>query len=155
MKLNTVITSFLVIILSVVSFDVFAQNIDNRSAHFNLQKGIALKGFDPVTFFSTDKPVRATGSISYTHKGVKYFFACNNNLSAFKDNPSQYEPQYGGWCAYNMSKDGKKVTAFPQIFTVKNNKLYFFHSEAAQEKWLAEEEMKQEADDNWVTIVKH
>ena len=43
--------------------------------HFNLNRGIALKGFDPVSFFTKDAATQANGTISYTYNGVKYFFA--------------------------------------------------------------------------------
>jgi len=154
MKLNaTIITTLFSFCLLLVSIEGYSQDTDERAEHFNLQKGIALKGFDPVTFFTYNKAVRANGSISYSHKGVKYFFASNNNLATFKENPKKYEAQYGGWCAYNMSKDGKKVTANPQFFAISSDNLFFFHSKEAKLKWLAAEEMKKVADDNWGAII--
>lgn len=156
MKLNS--TTFIILTILTASFNTFkatAQEKNSRTEHFNLHKGIALKGFDPVTFFTQKKPIRANGSISYTQNGVKYFFVCNNNLSNFKENPARYEAQYGGWCAYNMSKDGQKVTSSPHFFAISNDKLYFFHSKEAKQKWLATKGMKKQADDNWASITNN
>jgi YHS domain-containing protein len=146
--------NFVFLILVFASTSVFAQNDDTRNNNLNLTKGIAAGGFDPVTLFTQKKAVRANGSISYTYKGVKYFFTSSKNLKQFKNTPSKFEPQYGGWCAYQMSFNGKKIASKAFIFTVKNDKLYFFESKISMKKWLAEEELKKQADLNWVYILK-
>jgi YHS domain-containing protein len=146
--------NFVFFILVLASTSAFAQNNDIRNNNYNLTKGIAAEGFDPVTLFIKKKAVRANGSISYTYKGVKYFFTSSKNLNQFKNTPSKFEPQYGGWCAYQMSFNGKKVASKAYIFTVKNNKLYFFESKKSMRRWLATEELKKKADLNWVSILK-
>ena len=146
--------------LSIVLFSLifatnnYAQEKINRNEHFNLNRGIALQGFDPVTFFTQTEAVRANGSISYTYNGVKYFFSSTKNLTQFKNTPSKFEPQYGGWCAYHMSVDGNKIAASAEFFTIKNGKLYFFNSKESQQNWLIEEELKEQADQNWSAIFR-
>ena len=65
-----------------------------------------MSGYDPVSYFSNDKPQK--GKIAYTNAGITYKFAMAANLETFKKNPLKYEPAYGGWCAYeNLSKRRK------------------------------------------------
>ena len=50
------------------------------------------------------------------------------NLNTFKANPSRFEPQYGGWCAYAMGTKGKKVSINPKTFEIRSGKLYLFYN---------------------------
>lgn len=143
----------LVILLSIVGLSTISFAQSNRSENFNLQHGIAIKGFDPVTYFATGQPVRANGSIAYTYNGIKYFFASTKNLAQFKTTPGKYEPQYGGWCAYHMGLNGEKVAADPEIYVVHKGKLYFFDSEASKLQWEADEHTPK-GDENWIANLR-
>jgi YHS domain-containing protein len=146
---------FSIISLSIlVSTFSFAQNdvIDKRTSNFNLQKGVAIKGYDPIAFFNTNKATQANGSITHEYNGVKYFFTSTKNLDQFKSTPSKFEPQYGGWCAFHMSVNGARVEANPQHFTTHNGKLYFFASADDKYKW-EEKSMETEGNMNWNSIM--
>src|SRR5438874_8395033 len=87
-----------------------AQNdISLRSKNFNLEKGIAIQGFDVVAYFKQNKAVKGAADISATYQNIIYHFSSTENKNAFIKNPAGYEPQYGGWCAYAMGKNGDKV----------------------------------------------
>ncbi len=147
--------SFAIIIFTIFAVStIFAQQESVRKSHFNLNRGIAIKGFDPVTFFTKDAAIRANGTISHTYNGVKYFFSSSNSLNQFKTTPSKFEPQYGGWCAYNMSMDGKKIVSSPEYYVIKKGKLYFFDSQVSKEKWQKVEDIKNEADNYWSQLFK-
>lgn len=47
-----------------------------------------------------------------------YKFSSNENKDTFVKNPSKYEPQYGGWCAYAMGSAGEKVEINPETFKI-------------------------------------
>ena len=97
-----------------------------RVQHYNLKKGIALQGYDPVIYFTQGTAKKGSAQNSYTYQGVTYHFVSPSNLTTFKNNPSQYEPQYGGWCAYAFAKGGGKVKIDPKHFKIINQKLYLF-----------------------------
>ena len=147
-------------LFSIISFTVFVFTFsfaqDNaavkRASHFDLQKGIAIKGYDPISFFNTDRAIQANGSIAYEYNGVKYFFTSSKNLNQFKTTPSKFEPQYGGWCALHMSVDGSRVKANPQHFTVHDGKLYFFASAKDKYQW-EENSMERKGDTHWSSIM--
>lgn len=121
--------------------------------HYNLSKGLAIQGYDPVAYFSQNKPVKGTTVHTYTHFGAKYQFANAENKAAFIANPGKYEPQYGGWCAYAMGATGEKVEIDPEKFKITEGKLYlFYHSwtNNTLSKWIKDEKnLKQNADTNW------
>lgn len=60
MKNYSFILNFVFFTFIFTSTSTFAQNADNRNNHFNLTKGIAAEGFDPVTLFLEKKPLGRT-----------------------------------------------------------------------------------------------
>lgn len=123
-----------------------------RQAHFDLTHGIALQGYDPVSYFTQGTALRATGTIRHTHLGVQYFFRCDKHLNIFKTTPQAFEPQYGGWCAEAMSRKGHKVKANPKIFALHEGRCYLFADEAARARWL-DHQRKAHADAHWVALL--
>jgi pentapeptide MXKDX repeat protein len=85
--------------------------------------GIALKGYDPVSYFTDMKPEMGISDISYKWGGATWQFTIKDHMKMFKENPSKYAPQYGGYCAYAITKN-KLVPADPAIWTMENGKLY-------------------------------
>ena len=71
----------------------------------NTTDGLALKGYDPVAYFTDGQPKKGADQYSFQWKDVTYRFATAENLQRFKADPEKYLPQYGGYCAYAMSLD--------------------------------------------------
>lgn len=125
-----------------------------KSSEYNQDKGIALQGFDPVAYFESAKAIEGTKEFSVTHNGVIYLFSSENNKSLFLNNPVQYEPQFGGYCAYGMS-NGYKAPIQPEAFTIVNNKLYLNYSLKVKEMWLKEQSTRiEKANKNWEEVKK-
>jgi YHS domain-containing protein len=124
-----------------------------RKKEFNLDNGVAVKGYDAVAYFKQNKAVKGKAEFAVIHQGIKYQFASNDNKEEFKKNPSKYEPQYGGWCAYAMGETGEKVDFDPATFKIINGKLYLFYNKFFNNtlpKWNKDEtNLKVKADANW------
>jgi YHS domain-containing protein len=147
-------TIFVLIFALFAMGSVSAQNGAARAKNYNLSgKNVAIMGYDPVAYFTTHKAIKGSASIAYTHEGVTYNFANAQDLALFKANPAQYEPQYGGWCAYAMGEYGTKVEIDPTTFKIINGKLYLFYNKYLNNtltSWnKAEAKLKQQADRNW------
>ena len=129
-----------------------------RAAEFNLDGKVALKGYDPVAYFKSGKAVKGKKEIASAYQGVTYYFASGPDRAAFVKNPSGYEPQYGGWCAYAMGSGGEKVDIDPETFKIVDGKLYVFYNQFFNntlKSWNKDEEnLKRKADANWARIVK-
>lgn len=112
----------------------------------------AISGYDPVAYFTANKPVKGNSEFSYEWKGANWLFSSKANKDLFASNPGKYEPQYGGYCAYGCSK-GKKATTDPLAWKIVDGKLYLNHSSEVQEKWLKEQKQRIElADKYWPQI---
>lgn len=94
----------------------------------NLSGGVAIDGYDAVSYFTAKAPLHGNKSISTTYNGATYCFASSTNLHLFKKNPEKYVPAYGGFCAYAMGKDGSKVSVDPETYKIKNGKLLLFYN---------------------------
>lgn len=104
-----------------------AQNSSYALKHYNLKDGLALQGYDPVAYFTENKAVEGSENISHTMSGVTYYFKSAKNRQLFIKNPEQYEPQYGGYCAYAMA-DGDKVKIDPETFKIIDGKLFLYYN---------------------------
>jgi YHS domain-containing protein len=110
---------------------------EGRNVHeYNLQNGLALKGFDPVAVFPEGggKPVRGVAAFREDYLGATYLFANAADQAEFLKDPSKYEPTYGGWCAYAMS-EGTKVDIQPTLFTLKGRRAFYFVSGRAKQNF--------------------
>jgi len=140
------------------SFTAFLQDQSLRKKHFNLEDGIAIGGYDPVSYFKGNEPLKGKKEFSVYHQGVIYFFSSSQNKEMFKSNPSLYEPQYGGWCAYAMGHDGTKVAIDPETFKILDGKLYLFYNKFFNntlKSWNKNErDLKTKADANWSKIYR-
>jgi len=132
------------------------QSEDVRKNNYNLKKGIALEGYDPVSYFN-GKPLEGESDIEFMHKGVTYLFASQSNLNKFKSSPEKYEPAYGGWCAYAMGDSGEKVKIDPETFKILDGKVYLFYNfwgNNTLTDWNKNErKLKSMGDANWERIV--
>jgi YHS domain-containing protein len=128
------------------------------ATHYNLQKGLAIEGYDPVAYFKQQKAVKGSKEFAVKTSGVTYYFSGQANKDAFLKNPEAYQPQYGGWCAYAMGATGEKVEVDPETFKVFNGKLYLFYhswSNNTLTKWNKDEQnLQSKADINWKKIIK-
>lgn len=130
----------------------------SHTKQYNLEDGLAIQGFDPVAYFTSNKAVKGKKEFSHKHDGVVYYFSSAANKETFAKDPSKYEPQYGGWCAYAMGATGEKVEIDPETFKIVDSKLYLFYNSLFNNtlpKWNNEEvALKTKADRNWKAINK-
>lgn len=147
-------TFILAIIATVFTIGAQAQTA-LRVKEFNLEKGMAIQGYDPVAYFTQNKAVKGNKLFAATVEGATYNFSSASNKDLFVKDPKKYEPQYGGWCAYAMGANNEKVEIDPETFKIVGGKLYlFYHSwvNNTLTKWNKDEGiLKPKADANWAT----
>lgn len=144
---------FTTIIVSIISFSLFAQDATLRVKQFNLDDKVAISGYDPVAYFKSNKAVKGNKNLSVYNQGIIYYFSSAENKEEFKNNPFKYEPEYGGWCAYPMGAKGEKVSIDPETFKIVSGKLYLFYNSFFNntlKSWNKNEaNLKRKADVNW------
>ncbi len=115
--------------------------------------GKAIHGYDPVAYFKQDKPVKGSGSFTHKYKGATWYFSSAENLDDFATNPAQYAPQYGGYCAYAVSR-GYTASTDPDAWTIKDNKLYLNYSVPTRAIWLQDTDNNiRKANGNWPRLL--
>jgi YHS domain-containing protein len=97
--------------------------------------GVAIDGYDAVTYFISSEPQQGKPDFEYSWGGVSWYFASAANRDVFALNPETYAPQFGGHCATSLSRgylsDGK-----PRLYVIEALKLYFFYSTANRDAFL-------------------
>ncbi len=94
----------------------------------------AIRGYDPVAYFTLGKPTRGSDQFSATWQGATYKFVSAEHLKLFESEPASYAPQFGGYCAYAVSK-GATATTIADAWTIVDGKLYLNYSLGIQQRW--------------------
>jgi YHS domain-containing protein len=111
--------------------------------------GLALKGYDPVAYFTDGKPVRGKAEFSARHDGATYRFSSAANRDSFAAAPAKYAPQYGGYCAFGMA-GGYKAPIEPDAWTVVDGKLYLNYNQSVRRQWSSDVPgYLRKADEHW------
>lgn len=136
-----------------LALPVAASNHVNTTTGLTLAGApLALRGYDPVAYFTEGRAVLGKPGITAAFDGAVYQFSSEANRSRFERNPSRYAPQYGGFCAFGVSV-GAKFDGDPTVFKVVGDKLYLNVNTDIQKKWEADIEGNlQKSDKNWKRI---
>jgi YHS domain-containing protein len=110
---------------------------------------VGLKGYDPVSYFTPGKAVRGASSIAYDFDDARYLFSTQKNKQLFAANPDKYTPQFSGLCATGMGMDGGKYQADPNVFLVREGKLYVFSSAEARAAAEKDPSLLRKAHEQW------
>ena len=131
-----------------LSMTVLAADIDINAD----ENDLAIKGYDPVAYFTDQQAKLGSSAYSATYKGATYHFASKENKELFEANPTEYAPQYGGYCAFGVAMN-KKFDTDPEAWKVVDNKLYLNLDKSVQKRWLEDTAgYITSADSNWTNI---
>lgn len=97
--------------------------------------GKAASGYDVVAYFTDSHPVKGSRSFTADHRGATWRFVSAANRDAFLADPAQYEPQYGGFCAYAVANGTLDVSTVPEAWKIVDGKLYLNYSTGVQQLW--------------------
>lgn len=133
-----------------LALPVFAQT----KTLLNLDKsGVAIQGYDPVAFFTDHKSVKGDPKFLIKHDGAIYFFASKEHKDLFKENPAKYEPEFGGYCAYGVSRN-KLVEIDIDAFQIVDGRLLLQYSKGVRDDFNEDAKGNlAKADANWPVLV--
>ena len=117
-------------------------------------KNVIIEGYDPVAYFTDNKPVKGNERFTAQFEGAIYWFASAEHADLFKKEPKKYAPQYGAFCGYVVSI-GKLRPVDSFIYQIEDGRLILQHTQEAYE--LFNKDLKgstTEADKNWPGIVE-
>lgn len=114
----------------------------------------AVSGYDVVAYFTEKQAVQGDSQYSLEYKGADWYFSSQTNLDLFKNNPEKYAPQYGGYCAWAMSR-GKTAPGNAPFWTIYNEKLYLNYDQKVLDTWRADKDaFISKADAHWAELEK-
>jgi YHS domain-containing protein len=127
----------------------------DTKALLNLDKnGLALQGFDPVAFFTQNKPVKGKPEFKSTYNSANYYFASGENKALFDKEPAKFEPAYGGFCAYGVSRN-KLVEIDPAASQIVDGRLLLQYSKGVRTDFNKDTQGNlAKANANWPRLVE-
>jgi hypothetical protein len=115
--------------------------------------GAALSGYDPVAYFTEKKATKGKPEIELEWAKVKWRFASEANRDAFRADPTRYAPQFGGYCAWAVSKD-YTYRADPEAWSIVDGKLYVNYDAKVKEAWTKDlPNAIERANKNWPAVL--
>jgi YHS domain-containing protein len=95
----------------------------------------AIRGYDPVAYHTEMTAVKGDPAYTYVYNDAQWHFSSERNLDLFRSDPPRFAPEYGGYCAYAMSR-GLVVSIDPEAWKIADGKLYLNYSAGVRETWL-------------------
>lgn len=109
-----------------------------------------MNGIDLVSYFKEFEGVGRYGSPQHnsTFQGYSFLFMNEHHKILFEADPVKFMPQYGGFCAWAVSGETNPVvhpwaadclgpSGDPSVWTLINDKLYFFRYQQSKDNFLA------------------
>jgi YHS domain-containing protein len=132
--------------LSTVASAKELQNLDHN--------GVAIQGYDPVAFFTDNRPVKGSAQFQSEYRGAKYYFVSSEHKAAFDKEPAKYEPQFGGYCAYGASQ-GHKAPIKIEAWQIVNGRLLMQYDLGVKDDFNKDQQNNlSKADRNWPGLVE-
>ena len=118
------------------------------------REGVAIQGHDPVAFFTVKAPLKGKPEFTSEFHGAKYRFYSAKNKAAFEADPAKYEPRFGGYCAFGVSK-GKLVEIDPEAFQVVDGRLLLQYSKGVRDTFNQDSAGNlKKAEENWPQLLE-
>lgn len=132
------ISVFILLFAILVGLPLVGRPRDSGQAVNVDRKGYAAFGADVVAYRfleQGDKAVKGTRDLSYEWKGAIWLFSTAENLEAFRRDPENYAPHYGGYCANAMSQD-ILAESDPNAWHLQDGELFLFNKKRGRNTWL-------------------
>ena len=120
----------------------------------NTQDGVAIKGYDPVAYFTQHQAVKGSAAFQSGYDGATYWFASAGDKALFEKEPAHYAPRYDGFCAFGAAQ-GHKADIDPTAFSIIGDQLYLNYSHDVQAQWKTDiPGYIAKADQSWPEVSK-
>lgn len=114
--------------------------------------GLAIEGYDAVAYQTAESAFRGNPQYEFVWKGAKWLFVSKENQERFESDPEKYAPQYGGYCAWSVSRN-EVMKADPQVWKIVDGKLYLIQSNMVKEVWeKSQPELIKKSNENWIKM---
>jgi YHS domain-containing protein len=111
----------LLLVLALFLFSGFAGAGEINTGYFG---NVAIKGYDPVAYFTEQRAVKGSEEISYSWLGTDWNFSSEKHKKLFSGSPVKFAPQYGGFCADGVAYGDFTTNIDPTAWRIIEGKLY-------------------------------
>jgi hypothetical protein len=115
--------------------------------------GLALFGFDPVTYHVEQKPRPGLQDYELHHQNLVWRFRSAANREAFRADPSAYIPAFGGNDGFGVSQ-GVLVAGDPETFAMTARGVVLFRSAENRDRFTADADLRRKAAADWPAVVR-
>jgi YHS domain-containing protein len=131
---------------------LLASNLTFAQREVFVKSDAAIRGYDPVAYFTQGMPVQGKKEWSYVWKDATWFFSNQENMNTFRQQPEKYAPQFGGYCAYGVM-EGHKASTQPNAWTIIGGKLYLNYNTDVRARWKKDQQQNIDtAKKNWPAV---
>ena len=113
---------------------------------------VAIKGYDPVAYFTEQRAIKGTEDISHKWLGAKWNFSSEKHKNLFSENPINYAPQYGGYCADGIAYGDTTTNIDPEAWRIIEGKLYLNYDQGSAIEIEELEGQLEKSVENWPKI---
>ena len=107
----------------------------NSQSPVNVSRGqLALRGYDAVAYWTSGQPTQGSTSFEHRWKDAVWRFSTAANRDQFAKDPARYVPEFGGYCAYAVSR-GYTADIDPNAWRIVDGRLYLNYSKRVQRLW--------------------
>jgi hypothetical protein len=116
------------------------------------EKRLALRGYDPVSYFTEGRPEQGSVEYQAAFDDATYWFKGPEHRATFVADPDHYAPQFRGFCTFTLSR-GAKYEADPEAWVIADGKLYVFGSKEGVPVFRAQTASTiEKATENWAML---
>lgn len=121
-------------------------------ARVNAEGGVAIRGTDPVAYFTEGRPILGRAEFTHAWAGATWRFASTENRDRFAADPERYAPAYGGFCAYAAARN-YTASVDPQAWRIVEGRLFLNYDLSIRDRWARNIPAEiANADRNWPAL---
>jgi len=99
--------------------------------------GLAIGGFDPVSYFTDARPLAGQPGFEVAEAGAVWRFRNEGNRAFFVAHPEIYGPQFGGYDPTDVAR-GVAYAGNPRFWLVAGQRLYLFGRAESRDAFAAD-----------------
>jgi len=113
---------------------------------------VAIKGYDPVAYFTEQRAVKGTEDFSHNWLGAEWNFTSEKHKKLFSENPVKFAPQYGGFCSDGVAYGEITTNIDPQAWRIIEGKLYLNYDPGSAAELEEVEGQLAKIEENWPKV---
>ena len=113
---------------------------------------VAIKGFDPVAYFTDSQAMKGSDKITYRWLGATWYFASAEHRDLFAKDPVKYAPQYGGHCADGVAMGTITTNIDPEAWKIIDGKLYLSYDPGTAAGFAEAPDRVKDAQEKWSQV---